>query len=417
MVVSLVSTQWVSVQIRLDAPKTINTYMRIKEIITEYKASPNVLISIASKIPAKVGIEFEMCVQDIISKSDTTEERDDDADIRCESIDQIVEFFDYVNYNSTYILDRFKTKLTNSFDIWWSETCDDDWNNYGKRNAINEFLSIIDSDDKDQIEEDLYNEKGSSYDEIKQEWLDDRADDQESNEADWLNYEGLLWMSDVEQQYDIDWPYYNEISGEDELDLEYITDSFSEAVRPVSFSSSEYHGAKRSTSGYSVETDASITVDSESDAGLEFISPPLSFQDMISDLHRVKTWANTQGCYTNDSTGLHINVSLPNYNVSKLDYVKLVLMLGDNYILDEFGRGANSFCKPALGTIGAKLGTDSEILNQYLNNMKHKLNGWAIRIISGIFNKTEKYTSVNIKDGYIEFRSPGGIGLIPILQN
>jgi len=67
----------------LDAPKTINTYMRIKEIITEYKASPNVLISIASKIPAKVGIEFEMCVQDIISKSDTTEERDDDADIRC----------------------------------------------------------------------------------------------------------------------------------------------------------------------------------------------------------------------------------------------------------------------------------------------------------------------------------------------
>jgi GNAT superfamily N-acetyltransferase/pyrimidine deaminase RibD-like protein len=172
---------------------------------------------------------------------------------------------------------------------------------------------------------------------------------------------------------------------------------------------SDYHayGQERPGPGknfYVVEPDGSLQPDDSDDSGLEFVSPPLPIDDIMSDLNKVKAWANRMGCYTNDSTGLHINISVPNYSIDRLDYVKLALLMGDEYVLNDFGRAGNTYAKSAMGKIRGKV--TPENAKQILDKMKSGLDQLATKAIhSGI---TDKYTSINTKDGHIEFRSPGG---------
>jgi hypothetical protein len=132
----------------------------------------------------------------------------------------------------------------------------------------------------------------------------------------------------------------------------------------------------------------------------------MPIDEMISDLNKVKAWADKTGCYTNDSTGLHINISVPNYSIDKLDYVKLAILMGDEYILDLFGRSGNNYAKSAMGKIQTALKAKPEAAAQIMDLMKQGLDGAATKAIhTGI---TDKFTSINTKTGYIEFRSPGG---------
>ena len=105
---------------------------------------------------------------------------------------------------------------------------------------------------------------------------------------------------------------------------------------------------------------------------------------------------------------MHINVSVEGWSgdVGKLDYVKLALLLGDNYILDKFGRAGNTYCKSAMNEIKSRVTQRPEDAGALLQKMKTGLDSLASKAIhSGV---TSKYTSINTKDGYIEFRSPGG---------
>jgi hypothetical protein len=155
-----------------------------------------------------------------------------------------------------------------------------------------------------------------------------------------------------------------------------------------------------------VEPDGSLEPDDTNDQGLEFVSPPLPIDDILSDLNKVKAWAKEYGCYTNDSTGLHINISVPNYSRENLDFVKLALLMGDEYILDLFGRVGNTYAKSAMKLVKEKVRENPDAAKQLLDKMKGNLDALATKAIhSGI---TSKYTSINTKDGHIEFRSPGG---------
>ena len=75
----------------------------------------------------------------------------------------------------------------------------------------------------------------------------------------------------------------------------------------------------------------------------------------VNDLDKVKKWADKHNCYTNKSTGLHINISVPDYSLEKLDYIKLALLMGDQYVLDQFGRAGNTYCKSAMSKIRDKI--------------------------------------------------------------
>ena len=139
---------------------------------------------------------------------------------------------------------------------------------------------------------------------------------------------------------------------------------------------------------------------------------------MISDFNKVVAWAKKTGCYTNESTGLHINVSVPDFSRSKLDYVKLALLLGDEYVLREFDREGNTFAKSALKQVKDNIRENPADAKKLLDGMKSGLSDIASKIIHS--GATHKYTSINTKDGYIEFRSPGGDWLdedIPKIEN
>ena len=182
--------------------------------------------------------------------------------------------------------------------------------------------------------------------------------------------------------------------------------------RPVNVST-RYHQAPRNPGEYALEPDGSVLPttddpDDMSEDGLEFISPPLPIAEMLSDLKKVKEWANLNNCYTNKSCGLHMNVSIPGMqeNLENLDYIKLVLLLGDNHVLQEFGRLGNAFAESSFKHVKAAVYDNPQIVDELLDQMKTKLSTLANKLTKDFIH--QKHVSVHAKQGYIEFRSPGG---------
>jgi hypothetical protein len=225
------------------------------------------------------------------------------------------------------------------------------------------------------------------------------------DESDFFSSQGWRWMQNIYEEYSryIDWPYYR-LTNDGGPSLETIGEQFSDMIgKPVNVSS-RYHGAKRNPGEYSLETDGSIDTDGDG-AGLEFITPPMPIDELLKDLSKTINWAKRNGATTNESTGLHMNVSIPNANFRDLDYTKLALLLGDNYVLDQFGRAANSYTKGAIEKIKITMKYSPEEVKSLLNQMRSGLNKLAA---NSIVESYGKYTSINPKEGYVEFRSPGG---------
>ena len=177
----------------------------------------------------------------------------------------------------------------------------------------------------------------------------------------------------------------------------------------------EYYGNKKPNDCYAVEPDTSITKKSD-EAGLEFVSPPLPPEQIMADIKNIKTWANRIGAYTNKSTAIHTNVSVPNYDIGKVDYVKLALLSGDKYVLDQFGRTFNDYTSSSLDFIKNRSSRlSNEQVEKLLDKLKNNVEEIASNEIHGPYSM-KKMVSVNTgdpagynkKSGYVEFRAPGG---------
>jgi len=421
--------------------------MRIKEVkqkikeaadaqqLMEINMSPSSLRQLAAKIDARAGMEFEMIVPDLDDSEDELE-ADYNMDESVSSISDAVDFFNDGEHNDRRDVKRLHEKMEEDFFDWQSNELSSGWDDEG-RDLLREYIENNDWDEDRAMEEavdeiknanpellegspefdklvnnrvsEMLDEKASeswesrdrNFEYAREEYEERMRDDH--SEGEWLAFEGIDSMSDVERNYDILWPHYISIGGGNQ-NIDEIADSFEEAIgRPIN-SSSSYHGATREPGKYVVEPDGSLEGDNRGDSGLEFVSPPLPVADLLSDLKKVKAWADNKGCYTNDSTGLHINVSVPNYSFEKLDFVKLAILMGDEYILSQFGRQANTYCKSATKLIRER--ATPETIEVIMNKMKAQLDTAVSKLIhSGI---TAKFTSINTKDGYVEFRSPGG---------
>ena len=214
-------------------------------------------------------------------------------------------------------------------------------------------------------------------------------------------------MSDVSNSFEITWPHWtNNDENEGNVNIEEVAQEFKDVVGMKVNWSHNYHGGRREPNAYVVEPDGSLDADNDEDMGLEFVSPPMPIDEMIDQLNKVQKWAKGYGCYTNDSTGLHINISVPGFSRDKLDFVKLALLLGDNYVLEQFGRSGNTYCASALDKVKRHVRDMPDAAVGLLDKMRSHMEDLASKAIhSGV---TAKYTSINTKDGYIEFRSPGG---------
>jgi hypothetical protein len=411
-------------------PNAENLLREFSEFVTEQEnlfeitMSPSSLKKLSAQTGALAGMEFEMIVPGI-GDDDGDQEPDYDFDQRCRSIQDARDFFYDGDYNGRQDIERMSDRMQNDYAEWLYERIDRDfvneseylisewvannvdeseWNpneleGEARQEALDEFIANVDADPSS----DYYQQALDEYREENQDSYD---------ESDWLDAEDLDLMSGVENVYNITWPHWRS-TGSGEVSVEDTADSFQAAVGRDVKASSSYHSGRverPSTRSlhYIVEPDASLDPDDSDDQGLEFVSPPLPIEELLSDLNKVKAWADRTGCYTNDSTGLHINVSVPGWSgdLNQLDYVKLALLLGDEFVLSSFGRTGNTYAKSAMGKIRDAVRRNPDRAQELMDKMKSGMDQLASKIVHG--RSTEKYTSINVKNGYIEFRSPGG---------
>jgi hypothetical protein len=232
----------------------------------------------------------------------------------------------------------------------------------------------------------------------------DFYDSGDASQTKWLESLGIDLMSDAEREFSeyFNWPHY---SYPDDIgtSIERVAEDWEKVIGVRVNYARSYHEAKRRTGEWAIEPDSSVSGET-GDAGLEFISPAEPIAKTLASMEKLWNWARENNCYTNRSTGLHINISVPDFSVEKLDYVKLALFIGDEYVLDQFSRTANGYCKSATEIIKRKIGEQNAL--QVLEKMREHMNVAASKFIhSGL---TDKYTSINTQGKYVEFRGPGG---------
>ena len=410
--------------------------MRYKEIkplqeqsLFEINMSPRSLEQLAAKISARAGLEFEMIVPNAENTdSDGYEsEPDYDTDESCNDIDDAVRFFHDGDFNSRGDVRRLRDSMIEDYQEWFTDKLSDSWYEDGEE-YLREWIKHnvdegewndpdiggpdADADTRlDIFANDAWKNESSYYDDAREEFEQERGDD--LGQSEWLEDAGLSSMSDIENRYQITWPHWTTFDdGGDGRTAAEVADSFDNYLgRGVKVGG--YHGVDRNTSAYIVEPDGSLDPDDSDDTGLEFVSPPLSIPEMISDLKKVASWAEAEGCYTNRSTGLHMNISVSNFNRDNIDYIKLAVLCGDEYILKEFGRMSNTYCASAISKVRDRIKQDPAQAQALLDQMRSHLQQGADQAVESTTrnihpNYTQKYTSINLKDNRIEFRSPGG---------
>ena len=409
-----------------------STKVVVEQQLDEINMSPTSLRQLAGAITgAQAGMEFEMIVPGVANPDDGEQEPDYDQDERVDGIDDAVNFFDDGDHNTSRDLQRLRDRMQGDYQDWlfnefanrWDADSEEFVYDYIRNNLdASEVAEVLGLDDEESsaladngIERKHWQAAASKIVEDSIEpYLDDAREDAESDflngdqESDWLEHEGITSMTDVENTYgnEINWPHWTSSSNGGEGSVEETAKEFEDMIgKPVKWSTS-YHGAQRDATSYVVEPDGSLEGDAY-DTGLEFVSPPMPVNDMLADLDKTVKWAGTAGCYTNDSTGLHINVSVPGTeNSENIDYVKLALLLGDNYILEQFGRAGNTYCKSGMAIIKERVVQRPEDAQVLLEKMRNGLDAMASKLIHS--GNTQKFTSINMKGGYVEFRSPGG---------
>ena len=410
--------------------------MRYKEIkplqeqsLFEINMSPRSLEQLAAKISARAGLEFEMIVPNAenTNSDDYESEPDYDSDEGCNDIDDAVRFFHDGDFNSRSDVSRLRDAMMEDYQEWFTDKLSDLWDEDGEEYLREWIKHNVDEDEwndpdiggpdadadtrLDIFASDAWKNEGSYYDDAREEFEQERGDD--LGQSEWLEDAGLYSMSDIENRYQITWPHWTNVdNGGDGRTAAEVADSFDNYLgRGVKVGG--YHDVDRNTSAYIVEPDGSLAPDDSDDTGLEFVSPPLSIPEMIADLKKVADWAEAEGCYTNSSTGLHMNISVSNFDRDNIDYIKLAVLCGDEYILKEFGRMSNTYCASAISKVRDRIKQDPAQAQALLDQMRSHLQQGADQAVESTTrnihpNYTQKYTSINLKDNRIEFRSPGG---------
>jgi len=420
------------------------TEFMTEEQLDELRMSPSSLRQFINSPAAKgirAGFEAEMGFSGMGGSGnnyDDEQEPNYDMDERVRDIDDICQFFHDGDFNSRGDIQRLRESLYEDYLTWRDEKTYELWQDQGYdflRDWITNNLSDseiyelagteVDSEDEDlavtpQILEvatdNSWESNDSSYESAREEFDDEQADD--LDEYTWLQSEGILYASNVDSNYNITWPHWNYNSGDDDgwntENAQRLADDLGSHVDGVDYTSvsGNYHSRHRDDRTWIFEPDGSLDADDSDDLMVEIVSPPMPIAKTLDIIPKFFAWAKTNGGYTNRSTGFHMGVSLPDKSGDDIDYIKLALFLGDEYVLKSFGRQANTYCEAAMKKIRARVSVDhnASIVVSALDLMRGNLLEMARKILPVSNQGFGKYTSINPKGGYIEFRSAGGTG-------
>lgn len=387
--------------------------MKIQELLqttalTELKMSPGSLRTLAARIPgAKVGMEFEMYVPGAsdVDGGDFDLDLSMDETIYVEGwrdlVNNVADFFssgEFADGGTAYFRRQMDGRPNEDYTEWMFSK----FYEWARDGAFEEwYAEEYPGDELPEVDSRGWNDAMDRFQEDK---MDEFAQE-EGSVQDWINDEDIDTYYRFGDRYNFSWPHMT--GGGDAAELESIAEDFGKTVGMDVDVSTEYHQKPKSTTAYTVEPDGSLgSAESSNDGGLEFVSPPLSIDQMIDQLNKVKAWADRYGAYTNESCGLHINVSVPGFSLDKLDYVKLALFVGDDWVANQFGRLGSTWAKSSLGQIKEKIKSDPTKIVNYLDVVKKGFADIASRVIHS--GRTEKYVTLNTKDNRVEFRAPGG---------
>jgi len=418
----------------------------------------------------QAGFEAELVFAGALEGSDESGEMEPDYDMdeRASDIDSIMDFFSHgdmagISSNtSSPSYQRARNQLEEDWFEWYSERLNEEFAE-DQETLIENWIVENDWNQDQQIEEFLREELELSADEIREvdaamerrmagkgtaadadlvykyneavagvreqielrvtDAIEEQNDDYESaleefrsdydavDEQDWLSARGWRRMSDISNNFDFEWPYWtsgfgdNEEGGYNPDAARRLASSLSDTLGVKTTVSSGYHSAKRDTMTWIFEPDGSLDADDSDAMPVEIVSPPMPLSKTLEILPKFFEWAEENGAYANSSTGFHMSVSMGDHENNVLDFTKLALFLGDEYVLQQFGREANTYAKSALQKIREKKGNVKA--EEILSTMRRHLGQFASRALaqpSGF----GKYTSINPKNNYIEFRSAGG---------
>ena len=413
---------------------------------------------------------------------DQDPEPDYDADERCNSIEGVLEFFENDEWGygvSGRARDRLQEDLDEKYMEWFDEQMHNDFRNeaedriqevweeeFDREFFIEEYLKneldltneeieaaieaginaprfkssaeqktyieanpayekYLEADEAADVEVDeLVDKSVVSQDEYWDQALDEfRNDYSVDDDSSFFSDVGLRYMSDVANEYSLMWPIMNYTGGSEggfnEDAAQRLARDLEKELDVKTKVSSGYHSAKRDNETWIFEPDGSLDADDPDNMPVEIVSPPMPLETCLRQMENFFTWAESNGAYANSSTGFHMGVSLP-HTGGRVDYVKLALFLGDEYVLREFGRSGNHFCEAAIKKIRQSVKGNKEAIGSALELMKHNLLELAQKALEINNHGFGKYTSINPQGGggdfrsgqvpskYIEFRSAGG---------
>lgn len=366
--------------------------MRAKEFLSELNMAPGNLMKFAQSPAAaqfQAGFEAEVLLPGTYSDDEFVIDYDKDETLpRNLDIGDIQSFFELRRNDN--ILEEINNQYSEWVDKHASSAVEDD---------IDGRITFLQDEDEDL---DYDSAREQAWDELYDEYM------QGSNVPSLYDYcKDNRWntYTDLAEAFNIDWPYFTSSNDFAEAvgDYAYLLNRLvGEKVEVLD----AYHGEGKSPGIWYLEPDESIEANEEDFMGVEIVSPPMPLMQMLDKMEKTLNWVADEGGYTNATTGFHVGVSMGN-TTKNVDYIKLALFLGDEYILQRFGRTGSTYTASSMALIkkAIEYRLDQKEIAEQLYKMKTGLlNDASKRIFEG---NASKHVSINMRENYIEFRSMG----------
>lgn len=405
--------------------------MKVNQLLNEVKFSPRynrkLVDSYKNKISeTKIGIEFEL-ILDIPEFVENVYQYDESSSMN--NVEELtfflIDFFAATTPRETIIeavdvvLNQIIKKNSKAFNNYLK--------NY-KDNIIEELESRLGSREAAVL---AMTSKSDDFLQVIDLYYKTEFIDTELNLFQEIDALGLDGAKEWHLKFGFEWPYkeYDE-----EKALKKVKQEFSQLERVVKaeilfgnfltdyfmldydHDDDETYSYEEQKSMWSIVSDESIE-DDQHGVNFELVSPPLFIGEGLKTFEQLLNYLHYNDYKTNSSTGLHINISLPSNLHKNIDYLKLGLFLGDKYILSVFDRESNEYAASYIDTLSDLLADSKDDTTKMLNNLKKYGSGIEKTLTKTLLRDLKdsagldswtKYQSINIKNSYIEFRSPGG---------
>lgn len=421
---------------------------RINQSINEVKMSPQRLISKAklNRYNIQVGFESEIVIPNGLSKWGNGNFLEDFKHRTVDTLDDVAELVDMLDSYSSLaqrVMAHAFRRLRDGYDDFVSDWQREQFNEVAEDKIYNLLINdVYDREEEirkkleerglseEEIEESIENEdrnyqlaesevddeilsdalhsfevEDSYFQEAFNEFIDDL--DELPSESEYLRDQGIASGEDVLSHFEIDLDESSE--NYDVSAVEHVANSYAmDMALPRNEINvlDSYHGESKDIDEWYFEPDSSIESKNGDDLHIEIVSPPMPISDALDAIEDHFKWMQTIGAETNESTGLHISVSIQDQTKNEnIDNLKLALFAGDNKVLADFGRKANSYCQSYFEKIRKHKDVAEKDIPELLNKLKGDLSQLAERILSNA--PKDKYQSINPKGEYVEFRSLG----------